>query len=137
MGRRRQKAQITDLNEDFSYPTKLLTSASPVVSPTKVIRTASSTVPRKRKPKDTERNLEYDETWPETANSLAEMGDARVGPANFEEPSAFEKYFDAVLLNCAGFFHISRDVFVVQGWDAQRERATVGDEWKCYRIRSV
>ena len=134
MSRRRQKAQITDLNEEFSYPTKLLTSASPVASPTKVVRTVLSTVPRKRKPKNTETDLEYDEMWPEITNALTETSNASVGPANFEELSAFEKYFDAVLSSCAGFFHISRDIFVVQGWDARREQATVGDHWKDYCI---
>jgi hypothetical protein len=122
MSRRRQKSQITDLDDNFSYPSKLLTSASPVLSPTKMTRTVSSTVPKKRRLKNTKTNLESDEdmtTWSETGNIVPEIG-------NPLELSVFDKYFDAVLSNCAGFVRISRDTFVVQGWDAKKEQSTVG-----------
>jgi hypothetical protein len=70
--RQRQKAQIPDLDESYSYPTHLINSASVVISPTKVTRTISSTVPRKRKSRNVERNPECDEeavSW-----ELPEMG---------------------------------------------------------------
>jgi hypothetical protein len=124
MSYHRQKGQISDLNEDFSYPTNLLKSASAVVSPTKLTKKVSSTVPRKRKFKNAQSsNLEYNNleevvSWPETAWELPELGNSSiVGQTRCEELTAFEKYFDAVLSNCAGFFHISKDFFVVQGWD--------------------
>jgi hypothetical protein len=132
MSRSRQKAQILDLDNDFAYPTTLLNSASTVVSPTKVTRTVSSTIPRKRKPKYTT-GLEYDEEVvisPETASVLPEMDNADVvEQINLQELTAFEKYFDAVLSNCAGFFPVSKNIFVVQGWDMRKERATVSDQF--------
>jgi hypothetical protein len=38
---------------------------------------------------------------------------------------SFEHYADAVLADCAGFFQISKILFVVQGWDPKRQRSMV------------
>jgi hypothetical protein len=85
-------------------------------------------VPRKRKSRKFERNVECDEEavrWepPEMDNT-----ENVERSCELEELNAFEKYFDAVLSNCAGFFHISKNIFVVQGWDARKGQATVDDQ---------
>jgi len=40
---------------------------------------------------------------------------------------SFEHYIDAVLADCAGFFQITKILFVVQGWDTKWQRSTVAD----------
>jgi hypothetical protein len=43
-----------------------------------------------------------------------------------EEMDNFEHYVNAALADCAGFFQISKQLFVVQGWDEKWQRSTVG-----------
>jgi hypothetical protein len=43
-----------------------------------------------------------------------------------EEMEPFEHYVNAALADCAGFFQISKQLFVVQGWDEKWQRSTVG-----------
>jgi hypothetical protein len=45
----------------------------------------------------------------------------------------YEYYADATLADCCGFFQISKNIFVVQGWDAKGQRSTVsGHDFQDY-----
>jgi len=51
--------------------------------------------------------------------------DARTNIDSVDED--FERYVDLVQADCLGFYQISRTVYVVQGWDKQKEGTVSGE----------
>jgi len=66
--------------------------------------------------------------WPKDTGTFAQniLEDIRgeLAPTG-QEVDPYEHYADAALADCCGFFQITKTLFVVQGWDAKRQRSTV------------
>ena len=142
MSRHRQKLQIPDLEEEFAYPEHLLKPTSIVVSPTKAARNV--TVPRKRRKTVTSEygsaDTKDDTSWNAYPSPGMEIPTAYADTgtrASVDELDIFDKYFEALLLNCASFFRISKDIFVVQGWDEKKGQATVCNNLAHIRLEFI
>lgn len=129
-------ASAEEEEEAFQYPTSLLKSASLVVSPTKLGRKNEGKHTRTRKRAQADDLNGPKQKVARTAPSPSLLADPPIAPqrqtqepvSSYELPllfSGYESYMESVLANCAGFYRVSNDFFVVQGWDSRREQATV------------
>lgn len=120
--------------ESFSYPSDLLADVPCTLSPTKSRRTVNYKPTGRgcKRPTDTvlqppPSKLLKDDHGP----SRTDLTPPPPPPpqdafdAQFDPPSSYSLYKEAVTANCAGFYRVSQEFFVVQGWEVRRDRASV------------
>jgi len=117
--------------QQFSYPSSLLAHVPTTVSPTKAARSGQHSLTRSRKRTSSsnpggprKRSVQTSNVSPTTAQE-ATVAQVSVPSPQQANRSSYEPYMEAVLANCAGFYRVSNEFFVVQGWDTHRERASV------------
>ena len=111
----------------FSYPSSLLTDVLTTLSPTKSARSGQRALAGSRKRTSSsnlggpcKRSAQITDALPQTI--IAQPS----APGLQQACSSYEIYMEAVVANCAGFYRVSNEFFVVQGWDTRRESASVG-----------
>lgn len=127
MAQRTVKYSTVVEEESFAYPATLLKNIPQIISPSKLARTAKPTGTRKRAAPSapsleqfrTKAQKIQDGSLPLFLPQEASQVESQVSS------SSYDPYLEAVLANCAGFYRVSSDLFVVQGWDIKRQRATV------------
>jgi len=116
-------------SQQFSYPSSLLTHVLTTLSPTKSVRSGQHALTESRKRTSSsnpggprKRSARIIDVLPTTTE------DAQSSAPSLQRGnrSGYDLYMEAVLANCAGFYRVSNEFFVVQGWDTRRESASVG-----------
>jgi hypothetical protein len=113
--------------EENSYPSDLLEASSNTVSPTKLSRGPVQCVPNKRKASGSmARKVSKRQVNENSFDSDALPMADEAPPPPPTDNSEYELYIEAVLAHCAGFYRVTTNFFVVQGWDAKRGQSAVG-----------
>jgi len=119
-------------SQQFSYPSNLLADVPATVSPTKAARLGQQSLTGSRKRTSSpnlggarKRLAQAVVALPITTQEIT-TAQAPTPSLQQVDRSSYKLYMEAVLANCAGFYRVSNEFFVVQGWDTRRERASVG-----------
>ncbi|EFI26926.1 hypothetical protein CC1G_15327 [Coprinopsis cinerea okayama7 len=146
MSSRRRRRRILDDSDDEStandYPVALLDAAREEDwdSPTKNRRTVTikpkprQDIGRRKKQRVEEEvvrgNRELSEIVDDPVSGNSEIEPAHSGSpdtqSEISEPD-LDAFVDAINAHVAGFYHLERNLFVVQGWDIERKQTT--DHW--------